>query len=67
MALVPEVHGLGLDALVYLRLAEAAWRKGYTWVDLSLTGDDNPATHRLVARVGARLDKRYRIYQLSLP
>jgi GNAT superfamily N-acetyltransferase len=67
MALVPEVHGLGLDALVYLRLAETAWRKGYTWVDLSLTGDDNPATHRLVARVGARLDKRYRIYQLSLP
>jgi GNAT superfamily N-acetyltransferase len=67
MALVPEVHGLGLDALVYLRLAETAWRKGYTWVDLSLTGDDNPTTHRLVARVGARLDKRYRIYQLSLP
>jgi hypothetical protein len=67
MAMVPEVHGLGLDALIYLHMAETAWRKEYAWVDLSLTGDDNPTTHRLVERFGARLDKRYRIYQLPLP
>lgn len=66
MAMVPEVHGLGLDALVYFHVGETAWRKGYEWIDLSLTGDDNPTTNRLAARFGARLDKRYRIYQLSM-
>ena len=66
MAMLPEVHGLGLDAVIYLYVGETAWRKGYEWVDLSLTGDDNPTTNRLAARFGARLDKRYRIYVLRL-
>jgi GNAT superfamily N-acetyltransferase len=66
MAMVPEIHGLGLDALIYGHMVKTAWRQGFAWIDLSLTGDDNPTTNRLVERFGARLDKRYRIYQLSL-
>lgn len=66
MAMVPEVHGMGLDALIYHHIAETAWHKGYEWVDLSLTGDDNPSTNPLAVRFGARLDKRYRVYELLL-
>ncbi|MGC9349227.1 MAG: hypothetical protein ACP5JG_13885 [Anaerolineae bacterium] len=65
LAMVPEVHGLGLDALVYLHLGEVCWREGYRWMDMSLTGDDNPTTNLLAERFGARLDKRYRVYDLS--
>lgn len=66
MAMVPEVHGLGLDALVYLYFAETCWRKGYRWVDMSLTGSDNPATNKLAARFDAYVDKRYRVYELKV-
>jgi GNAT superfamily N-acetyltransferase len=66
MALIPEVHGLGLDALVYHHIGQTCRRKGYTWVDLSLTADDNPTTSLLAKRFGAHLDKRYRIYELDI-
>ncbi|NLE77362.1 MAG: hypothetical protein GX605_11505 [Chloroflexi bacterium] len=67
MAMLPEYWGHGLDALIYARIAETCVRKGYRWMDMSLTGEDNPTTNRLAQRMGARLDKRYRIYQLRLP
>ena len=41
-------------------------RKGYQWVDMSLTGEDNPMTNKLATRVGAKVDKRYRIYELEV-
>jgi len=66
MALLPEYWGRGLDALIYLEMGRAMLRKGYQWVDLSLTGEDNPMTNRLATRIGARVDKRYRIYELEV-
>ena len=66
LAVLPEYWGRGLDALVYLEMARAALRKGYEWMDMSLTGEDNPMTNKLAAAVGARLDKRYRVYKLDL-
>jgi GNAT superfamily N-acetyltransferase len=66
MAMAPEVHGLGLDALVYEYVVETCWRKGYAWIDMSLTGSDNPATNKLATRFGAHVDKRYRVYELEV-
>ena len=63
MAMLPEYHGLGLDALVYEHLAVAAYRHGYEWIDMSLTGADNPTTNKLAARIDAKIDKRYRAYE----
>ena len=40
--------------------------KGYTWVDLSVTGEDNPDTHFLAEHLGARIYKRFRTYCLPL-
>ncbi len=62
LAMLPEYHGLGLDSLVYEHLAIASYRHGYEWVDMSLTGADNPTTNKLASRVGAKIDKRYRMY-----
>jgi hypothetical protein len=67
MAMNPAYWGYGLDSIMYLEMAKAVIRKGYTWVDASLTGEDNPQTNRLLSRVGAYVYRRYRIYQLGLP
>jgi hypothetical protein len=40
--------------------------KGYRWVDLSLTSDDNPKTPELAERMGGRIYKRYRVYRYFL-
>lgn len=43
-----------------------ALTKGYRWMDLSLTAEDNPMTPLLASRMGARIYKRYRTYRLSI-
>jgi len=40
--------------------------RGYQWLDMSLTGADNPMTPRLATRLGARESRRYRIYQVAV-
>jgi GNAT superfamily N-acetyltransferase len=66
LAMLPEYWGRGLDALLYLQIAQVCLVRGIEWVDMSLTGEDNPTTNRLAHSLGAKLDKRYRIYQLEL-
>jgi hypothetical protein len=66
MAMDPEYWGYGLDSIMYLEMAHAVVRKGYQWVDASLTGEDNPQTNKLLARVGAYIYRRYREYRLGL-
>jgi hypothetical protein len=61
-----DYWGRGLDALMYVELAKATLRKGCTWMDMSLTGEDNPQTNKLATLVGARVYKRYRIFELAL-
>jgi len=66
LAMDPAYWGYGIDSILYLEMAKAIVRKGFTWVDASLTGDDNPQTNKLLARAGAYIYRRYRIYQLLL-
>ena len=65
IALDPDYWGRGLDALMYGELARQMVKKGYTFADLSLTGEDNPQTNKLANVIGAEVYKRYRIYQLE--
>jgi hypothetical protein len=44
-------------------MARRASAKGYRWVDLSLTGEDNLDTFPLAHRMGAKIYKRYRFYR----
>jgi len=66
MAMEPAYWGYGLDSVLYLEMAKAVVRKGYKWVDASLTGEDNPQTNKLLARVDAYIYRRYREYRLGL-
>jgi GNAT superfamily N-acetyltransferase len=66
LAIDPDYWGLGLEALMFVRMIEAFDRRGYRWVDASLTGGDNPYTHKIATRFGLEEYKRYRIYRLPV-
>jgi len=66
LAMDPAYWGWGLDALMYVEMARAVQRKGFTWVDASLTAADNPQTNKLAARAGMQPYRRYRAYSLDL-
>jgi GNAT superfamily N-acetyltransferase len=66
LALEPEYWALGLDALMFARMIQACLRRGYEWMDLSLTGEDNPQTNKLATRLGAEEYKRYRTFVAEL-
>jgi len=63
---VPEYWSTGVSVLLFDEMAKRARAKGFEWVDLSLTGADNPYTPALAEKMGARMYKRYRVYRLPL-
>jgi GNAT superfamily N-acetyltransferase len=63
VAVVPEYWDSGAGVLLFDEMARRASAKGYRWVDLSLTGEDNLDTFPLAHRMGAKIYKRYRFYQ----
>ena len=66
LAIDPAYWGHGLEALMFIEMAKAIIRKGYTWVDASLTNEMNPQTNKLATRLGAKVYRRYREYQIPL-
>ncbi len=63
IAVLPEYWDLGVGVLLFDEMARRAMARGYTWLDMSLTGDENPDTWPLAHRMGAKIYKRYRFYQ----
>jgi GNAT superfamily N-acetyltransferase len=63
---LPEYWGSGVSLMLFAEMLTRARQKGYTWADLSLTSVDNPRTPMLAERMGAKLYKRYRVYQIAL-
>ena len=59
---LPEYWGSGLAILLFSELYRKAAERGYKWVDLSLTSEDNPRTPVLAQRFGAKIYKRYRVF-----
>lgn len=66
LAVIPEYWGYGLEALMFREMARAVLRKGYKWIDASMTAEDNPQTNKLALRLGGRVYRRYRQYRLAL-
>jgi GNAT superfamily N-acetyltransferase len=62
----PEYWDTGVAVLLFAEMAARAIVKGYTWADLSLTGDENPDTWPLAHHMGAKIYKRYRFYKKEL-
>ena len=59
----PEHRDTGLAILLFDEMVKRATARGYTWADLSLTGDENLDTWPLAHHMGATIYKRYRFYK----
>jgi GNAT superfamily N-acetyltransferase len=62
----PEYWDTGVAILLFDEMAKRAATRGYTWADLSLTGDENQDTWPLAHHMGAQIYKRYRFYKKEL-
>jgi GNAT superfamily N-acetyltransferase len=59
----PEYWDTGVAILLFDEMARRAAARGYTWADLSLTGEFNTDTWPLAHHMGAEIYKRYRFYK----
>lgn len=66
LAMDPDYWGIGLEGLMFARMIENCLRRGFEWMDMSLTGEDNPQTNKLATRLGAEEYKRYRVFTIEV-
>jgi ribosomal protein S18 acetylase RimI-like enzyme len=59
----PEYWDVGVGVLLFDEMARRSAAKGYKWIDLSVTGEDNPDTYQLARHMDAKMYKRYRIFK----
>jgi len=62
----PDHWGTGVAAVLGAEMVKRARAKGYEWLDLSITSEDNPQTPLIGEHIGARIYKRWRTYRLSV-
>jgi GNAT superfamily N-acetyltransferase len=63
LGLVPEVRGLGIDQLLYLRLFQGGRKLRIVRGEFSWILEDNLAMRQALEKIGARAYKTYRIYE----
>ncbi|MFW5713448.1 MAG: GNAT family N-acetyltransferase [Brevefilum sp.] len=63
---LPEYWGTGVSLMLFSEMVKRAREKGFSWIDLSLTSEDNPKTPVLAERMGGKLYKRYRVYKVEI-
>ncbi len=66
LAVLEEYRSRGLDSLLYLETARVLLRKGYAWLDMSLTAEHNVMINRIIKNVGGQRYKVYRTYYMPL-
>jgi GNAT superfamily N-acetyltransferase len=66
VVVAPEYWDTGVATLLFDEMVKRVLARGYTWADLSLTGDENVDTWPLAHHMGARIYKRYRFYKKDL-
>ena len=63
---LPEYWGSAVAVLLFAEMFRRVKVRGYEWIDLSLTSDDNPKTPQLAERLGAKVYKRYQVYNYPI-
>jgi len=66
MGVLEEYRHRGIDAALFTEGLRAAARKGYQWLDGSLTSELNPVINLIARQRGAELYKQYRLYRMKL-
>ena len=66
MGVIPDYRKRGIDNVLYDETFSAARRKGYDWGELSWVLEDNVMMNRAAELMGAKLYKKYRIYEMDI-
>ncbi|PIY97160.1 MAG: N-acetyltransferase [Candidatus Kerfeldbacteria bacterium CG_4_10_14_0_8_um_filter_42_10] len=65
MGVLKEYRHHGFDALFYQQTLENAQRKGYRFAEMSMINESNLPMRRVLERLGAKIYKTYRMYDLK--
>lgn len=63
----PEFRNKGVDAVCFLKFFEAMRKTKYAYTDAGWILETNDGVRKLGERVGARVYKNYRVYDISIP
>lgn len=63
IVVLPEYWNKGVAILLFDEMVNRGRAKGYRWLDLSLTAEDNPQTPLIAQKYGAHVYKRYRVFR----
>ncbi len=66
MGVLDRYRMRGIDAVLYLGVIRGFIRRGYAWLDGSVTGEYNLMMNLVAHRWGAERYKHFRVYQQSL-
>lgn len=66
LGVLPEFRGKGIEAALYLSAREAGRRHGMRQAELSWTLEDNHAINSGITAMGAKVYKRYRLFEIPL-
>jgi len=66
MGVVPEFQKRGIDTVFYVETYNVGVKRGYSWAEMSWILEDNVLMNRVLKLLGARLYKRYRIYETEI-
>ncbi len=66
MGVVPEFQKRGIDTVFYVETYNVGVKRGYTWAEMSWVLEDNTLMNRALKLLGAKLYKKYRIYEIKI-
>jgi GNAT superfamily N-acetyltransferase len=66
MGVVPEFQKRGIDTVFYVETYNVGVKRGYTWAEMSWVLEDNAKMNRILDLLGAKLYKKYRIYEIGI-
>ncbi len=66
LGLKKNYRSFGIDAVFYYKCFETAMRKNYKWAEMSWILEDNMAMNRPLENMGAKVYKRYRLYDKTI-
>jgi len=66
MGVVPEFQKRGIDTVFYVETYNIGVKRGYTWAEMSWVLEDNVKMNRILDLLGAKLYKKYRIYETTI-
>lgn len=66
MGVIHKYQKRGIDTLFYVETYKNAMRKGYNWGEMSWVLEDNFLLNSALKNFGAKLYKKYRIYEKKI-